>query len=286
MRDEKTYSLAVIPYFAILLLLTGIPVAYLFYLSCTGWNLLRPGSNTLIGVSNYVRLFSERRFLHSLLVTAQFIAIPVTLQMFFGLFVALLVNSIVRGSTVTKSLFILPLVVPPVLVGLIFRILYTPRLGGLDFLFDILGLPSIDWLSYPASAFWAVVIAAVWEWTPFVMLMFIAALESFPQEPFEAARIDGASMYQTFRYVTLPLLRPTVYVILYFRIIEALGIFPLIFVMTSGGPAGATEPTNFYSYVTAFDYLKIGYAASMMVVFFGLIVAFNLYFMRGIIRRM
>ena len=93
-------------------------------------------------------------------------------------------------------------------------------------------------------------------------------------------------MYQTFRYVTFPLLRPTIYVILYFRIIEALGIFPLIFVMTSGGPAGATEPTNFYTYVTAFDYLKIGYAASMMVVFFGLILAFNLYFIRGIIRRM
>jgi len=286
LRDERTYSLAIIPYFGILLVLTVVPIVYLFYLSFTGWNLVKPRSNTLVGIRNYLELFSERRFLHSLQVTAKFIVIPVSIQMVLGLFLALLVNTIVRGSTAIKSLFILPLVIPPVLAGVMFRILYTPRLGGLDFLFEILGIPSIDWLSYPNSAFWAVVIAAVWEWTPFVMLMFLAALENLPKEPFEAARIDGASIFQTLRYITLPLLRPTAYVIVYFRIIEALGIFPLIFVMTSGGPAEATQPTNFYAYVTAFDYLKIGYAASIMVVFFCLIFAFNLYFVRGIIRKM
>jgi ABC-type sugar transport system permease subunit len=159
-------------------------------------------------------------------------------------------------------------------------------LGGIDYLSDIFGLPSVDWLSYPSTAFWAVVIAAVWEWTPFVTLMYLATLEGLPQEPFEAARIDGASIFQILRHVTLPLLRPTTYVILFFRIIEALAIFPLIFVMTSGGPAEATEPTNYYAFISAFDYLKIGYASSMIVLFFALIIAFNLYFVKGILQKM
>ena len=261
-------------------------MGYLFFLSFTGWNLAKAGSDVFVGLRNYLELFSDTRFLHSIKVTVKFIIFPISIQLILGLCFALLINKIKWGSTAIKSLFVLPLVIPPVLVGVLFRILFTPQLGGIDYLFDMVGLPSIDWLSYPSSAFWAVVIAAVWEWTPFVLLMYLSAIESLPSEPFEAAKIDGATVYQVLLYITLPLLKPTTYVILFFRIIEALAIFPLIFFMTSGGPAEATEPTNFYAYVTAFDYLKLGYASSMIVLFFCLIIAFNLYFVRGIIRKM
>jgi ABC-type sugar transport system permease subunit len=159
-------------------------------------------------------------------------------------------------------------------------------LGGFGWVADILGLPSIDWLSHPSAAYWAVIMAAVWVWTPYVILMYSAALESLPKEPFEAAKIDGASIFQTLYHVTLPLLKPVTYIILFFRILEAMAIFPIIYTMTSGGPAQATEPTNYLVFQNAFHYYKIGYAAAMMLVFFVLLIIFNLFFVRGIIKRM
>ena len=285
--DEKIYAIAIVPYFGIMLILTAIPVFSLIYISFTGLKLTNlVGTLSFSGVENYVELLSDQRFLHSMWVTIKFIPVQVVIQMILGLFIALLLNSIKWGSTVIKSLFVIPLVVPPVLVGLIFRVLCTPQLGGFGWVADMLGLPSIDWLSHPSAAFWAVIMAAVWVWTPYVILMYSAALESLPKEPFEAAKIDGASIFQTLYHVTLPLLKPVTYIILFFRILEAMAIFPIIYTMTSGGPAQATEPTNYLVFQNAFHYYKIGYAAAMMLVFFVLLIIFNLFFVRGIIKRM
>lgn len=285
--DEKIYAAAIAPYFFIMLILTAVPVVFLVYISFTGLKLTNiEGTFSLIGLDNFIQLLSDQRFLHSMWVTVKFIVIQVSIQLVLGLFIALLINNIKRGATLIKSLFVIPLVVPPVLVGLIFRVLCTPQLGGFGWVSDILGLPSIDWLSHPSAAFWAVIMAAVWVWTPYVILMYTAALESLPKEPFEAARIDGASPFQTLYYVTLPLLKPVTYIVIFFRILEAMAIFPIIYTMTSGGPAQATEPTNYLVFQNAFHYYKIGYAAAMMLVFFGLLVIFNLFFVRGIIKKL
>jgi ABC-type sugar transport system permease subunit len=285
--DEKIFAITIAPYFFIMLVLTAVPVAFLIYISFTGLKLTNIGGTfSLIGLDNFIQLLSDQRFLHSMWVTVKFITIQVAIQLVLGLFVALLINNIKRGATIFKSLFVVPLVVPPVLVGLIFRVLCTPQLGGFGWVADILGLPEIDWLSSPSAAFWAVIMAAVWVWTPYVILMYSAALESLPKEPFEAARIDGASTLQTLYYVTLPLLKPVTYIVLFFRILEAMAIFPIIYTMTSGGPAQATEPTNYLVFQKAFHYYKIGYAAAMMLVFFGLLIIFNLFFVRGIIKKL
>lgn len=285
--DEKIYAVAIAPYFCIMLVLTAVPVVALIYISFTGLKLTNlAGTFSLIGFYNYIQLLSDQRFLHSMWITIKFITIQVSIQLVLGLIIALLLNSIKKGSTVIKSLFVIPLVVPPVLVGLIFRVLCTPQLGGFGWVSDMMGLPAIDWLSIPSAAFWAVTMAAVWVWTPYVILMYSAALESLPKEPFEAAKIDGASIFQTLYYVTLPLLKPVTYIVIFFRILEAMAIFPIIYTMTSGGPAQATEPTNYLVFQNAFHYYKIGYAAAMMLVFFGLLIIFNLFFVRGIIKRM
>lgn len=285
--DEKIFAVVIAPYFFIMLVLTAVPVAFLIYISFTGLKLTNIGGTlSLTGLDNFIQLLSDQRFLHSMWVTIKFITIQVAIQLVLGLFIALLINKIKRGATVIKSLFVIPLVVPPVLVGLIFRVLCTPQLGGFGWVSDIAGLPSIDWLSHPGAAFWAVIMAAVWVWTPYVIMMYSAALESLPKEPFEAAKIDGASTFQTLYYVTLPLLKPVTYIVLFFRILEAMAIFPIIYTMTSGGPAQATEPTNYLVFQNAFHYYKIGYAAAMMLVFFGLLILFNLFFVRGILKKL
>jgi ABC-type sugar transport system permease subunit len=285
--DEKIFAIAIAPYFFIMLVLTAVPVVFLIYISFTGLKLTNIGGTfSLIGLDNFIQLLSDQRFLHSMWVTVKFITIQVAIQLVLGLFIALLLNNIKRGATIIKSLFVVPLVVPPVLVGLIFRVLCTPQLGGFGWVSDIVGLPAIDWLSSPSAAFWAVIMAAVWVWTPYVILMYSAALESLPKEPFEAAKIDGASTFQTLYHVTLPLLKPVTYIVIFFRILEAMAIFPIIYTMTSGGPAQATEPTNYLVFQNAFHYYKIGYAAAMMLVFFGLLIIFNLFFVRGIIKKL
>jgi multiple sugar transport system permease protein len=285
--DDKIYAITIAPYFIIMLVLTAIPVIFLIYISFTGLKLTNlSGTFSLTGLTNYIQLVTDQRFLHSMWVTIKFIVFQVTIQLVLGFLIALLINSIQKGSTIIKSLFVIPLVVPPVLVGLIFRVLCTPQLGGIGWVLDILGLPAIDWLSSPTAAFWAVIMAAVWVWTPYVILMYSAALETMPKEPFEAAKIDGASFFQMTYYITLPLLKPITYIVVFFRILEAMAIFPIIYTMTSGGPAQATEPTNYLVFQNAFHYYKIGYAASMMLVFFALLIIFNLFFVRGIIKRM
>jgi ABC-type sugar transport system permease subunit len=285
--DEKIFAIAIAPYFFIMLVLTAVPVVFLIYISFTGLKLTNIGGTfSLIGLDNFIQLLSDQRFLNSMWVTVKFITIQVAIQLVLGLFIALLLNNIKRGATIIKSLFVVPLVVPPVLVGLIFRVLCTPQLGGFGWVSDIVGLPAIDWLSSPSAAFWAVIMAAVWVWTPYVILMYSAALESLPKEPFEAAKIDGASTFQTLYHVTLPLLKPVTYIVIFFRILEAMAIFPIIYTMTSGGPAQATEPTNYLVFQNAFHYYKIGYAAAMMLVFFGLLIIFNLFFVRGIIKKL
>jgi multiple sugar transport system permease protein len=285
--DDKIYAITIAPYFIIMLVLTALPVIFLIYISFTGLKLTNlSGTFSFTGLTNYIQLATDQRFLHSMWVTIKFIVFQVSIQLVLGFLIALLINSIQKGSSIIKSLFVIPLVVPPVLVGLIFRVLCTPQLGGIGWVADILGLPAIDWLSSPTAAFWAVIMAAVWVWTPYVILMYSAALETMPKEPFEAAKIDGASFFQMTYYITLPLLKPITYIVIFFRILEAMAIFPIIYTMTSGGPAQATEPTNYLVFQNAFHYYKIGYAASMMLVFFMLLIIFNLFFVKGIIKRM
>jgi multiple sugar transport system permease protein len=157
-------------------------------------------------------------------------------------------------------------VMPPVVVALIWKILFTPDISILDWTLGLLGLPQPAWLADPRLALWAIIVADVWEWFPFVMLMLLAALQMLPAEPLEAARLDGASRWQVFRHITLPLLKPAIVVATLFRLIDSVKAFPHIFIMTGGGPGTATEVTNFYAYLQGFSYTYIGYSSAVIVV--------------------
>jgi len=175
-----------------------------------------------------------------------------------------------------RTLAILPMVATPTAIALVFVMMYHPTLGVANYLVSLVGLSPFRWTYSSATALYALALVDVWQWTPLIMLIALAGLASLPREPYEAAHLDGATAWQAFWHITLPLLRPTLVVAILFRAIDALKTFDIIFVMTQGGPANATETVNLLLFNQAFSYFNMGYAASMAVALFALVLGASL----------
>ncbi|MEO8738227.1 MAG: sugar ABC transporter permease [Casimicrobiaceae bacterium] len=266
------YRRFLVPALVIIAGLTVLPILFTIGLSTTSLAFTSLVPTRFVGIDNYVKLFSDPRFIQSLWQSAALIFIPVALQMIFGFLLALVMNERLPGLGWLQVIFVVPMFFPPVVMGLMWKVLFTPQLGGINYYVQLLGIQMPAWLSDPTLAMTAIIVAAVWGWTPFAAVMFYTAMQTFPKDLYEAARIDGAGWLQCVRFVTLPLLKSTALVVLIFRIMEALAIFPIIFVMTSGGPAGATETVNYYSYIAGFTFLKVGYASAMILSFLAILV--------------
>ena len=260
------FAAFVAPAVIVLVVVTILPLLYLVATSFTPLDLTNPASLRWAGLMNYRQLAGDDRFWNSVWVQARLSFWTVSLQLVIGFGVALLLNGRLRLLELVRSTFVVPMVLPPVVVALIWKILFTPDISILDWVLGLLHLPQPAWLADPRLALWAVIIADVWEWFPFVMLMLLAALQMLPEEPLEAARLDGASAWQAFRYVTLPLLRPAIVVATLFRLMDSVKAFPHIFIMTGGGPGTATEVTNYYAYLEGFSYTYVGYSSAIIVV--------------------
>lgn len=282
---DRSYVLFVLPGALILLVLTVVPVILLFTFSLTSWTLIRPGSFQFGGLDNFIRIFHEDRALNSIQVTFYYILVNTSIQMVLGFLFAYLLYAGRKGTRILRSFLLVPMLIPPVVVGLAWRVLFTPDLGGINYLLRTLGVAGPDWLAGPATALAAVTIASVWEWTPFVMLVLLAGLESLPTDPIESALIDGANVIQRVRLVILPLLMPVILVVIILRVIEALGILPVVFMMTGGGPAQATEAINLYAYEVGFTFLDIAYASSLLVIFIFIILIFAVPFVLTTFRK-
>ena len=263
---RRVFALFLLPSLAVLVVVTVLPLIFLVATSFTPLDMSNPGSLRWSGLTNYRELVRDGRFWNSVWVQAQLSFWTVSLQLVIGFGIALLLNGRMKLLGLVRATFIVPMVVPPVVVALIWKVLFTPDISILDWTLGILGLPQPAWLVDPGFALWAIIIADVWEWFPFVMLMLLAALQMLPDEPMEAARLDGASRWQAFRFITLPLLKPAIVVAMLFRLIDSVKAFPHIFIMTGGGPGTATEVTNFYAYLEGFSYTYVGYASSVIVV--------------------
>ena len=273
LNQNRLYRRFVIPSLLLLLLLTLIPILMTFGLSLSSLSFSSAAPTGYVGLRNYLRLFEDARFINSIRVSILLIAIPVALQMLFGFLIALVMSQQLKGLGWLRLIFVAPMVLPPIVMGLMWKVLFTPQLGGINYFLSLVGLEGPSWLTEPNWALTAIIITALWGWTPFVALMFLTAMETFPKELYDAASIDGASWFQTVRHIMIPLLKPTATVVLVFRIIEALAIFPIIFVVTGGGPAGSTETVNYYAYVNGFNFLKIAYASAIIFIFFLLLVS-------------
>jgi multiple sugar transport system permease protein len=272
---RRTGALLVAPALLVLTVVTVGPLLYLVVTSFTPLDLTRAGSFYFSGLANYRALVADARFWNSVRVQFVLSAATVSAQLALGLGLALLLHRPLPLREVFRTAFIVPMVLPPIIVAILWKILFTPLLTPLNLLTVPLGVPQPSWLTDPGLALWTIIVADVWEWTPFTVLVLLAALQMMPGEPLEAARVDGASAWQRFRWVTLPLLRPALILAALFRLIDSFKAFPLVFVMTGGGPGVATEPTNYYAYTQAFNHTDIGYSSAMIVVMLAVVLALS-----------
>ena len=259
---EKAFPYALLA--PALLLLAALTVYPFFYILHTSVHRLTPAGETFVGAQNFLRLLGDPFFYRAAVQTLVFTASALTLEFALGLALALLLDSQIRGRALWRALLLLPMILPPVVAGVTWRLIYNPGFGPLNGALRLLGLDTrrLTWLADPRFALPSVVLVDVWEWTPFVFLILLAGLQAIPEEPYEAARIDGSSPGQTFRHVTLPLLLPALLVALVLRTMDLLRLFDSVFILTQGGPGFATETLSLYIYKTAFRFYDFGYAAA------------------------
>lgn len=240
------------------------PVGYMVWASFLNWNpSQRIGHAEFVGLANYARLLDDAQFRESFGVTLVFAATVVSVEMVLGVGLALLLDRELRGMSVLRTLFILPMMIAPIVVGLMWRYMYHPTVGILNRTLKSLGLDPIPWLSDPTWALVSVIIADVWQWTPFIFILSLAALQSLPRSTMEAARIDGATAWQTILYVKLPLMMPVLVVTALLRLIDAFKVLEVILVLTNGGPGLSTEILSLRISRTASEFRELGTAAAM-----------------------
>ncbi len=268
-----------------LVVLTGVtvlPIIFLLAVSLTPFDLARPETWTDFSrpFAGYQRVMHDARFANSLGVQAKLSVATVTLQLGLGLLGALLLNVRTRISTLARALLLVPMVLPPIVGAIVWKVLFAPEISPINWLLGLLHLPQPAWLAQPGLALISIIIADVWQWLPFPLLAVLAALQMIPLELNDAARVDGASSLQIFWHVTVPFIRPTIFVVALFRMIDSLKAFPLIFVMTEGGPGTATEATNYYAYLQGFSFGFIGYSSGMALIMLAMTFALSIVIVR------
>jgi len=256
------------------------PVLYTLFLSFTNWNLTSGMPLRLVGLRSYARVFAEPRFLAAVGRTFTFTLMAVAVETVLGVAVALVLNREFLGKGLVKLLLLLPLVATPVAVGIVFNLFYDPTIGLANWLLALLGLPKSAWVSDAATVLTSLAIVDIWQWTPMIALIVLAGLAGLSVEPYESAKVDGASAAQILWRITLPMVMPTILAAVILRTIDALKTFDIIFAMTGGGPGYASETLNVLGFKYSFEYFKMGQSSVMLVVLFAIVLACSLGIMR------
>jgi multiple sugar transport system permease protein len=277
-RPDKVFPA---PAIAFLLLTMLFPVAYTLYMSVQQWEFSALDPPTYIGLQNYANyLFNDPRFWPSVWRTFYFTLLAVSVETVLGVAIALIFNREFLGKGLIRTIFLFPMVATPVAIALVWATMFDPNLGVLGYFVEQLGLPPISWTSDSRWVLPSLALVDIWEWTPFITLITLAGLSSLPSEPYEAARIDGASPRQILWDLTLPMLRPTIVVAVLFRAIDALKTFDIIQVITQGGADYSSETLNIYTFQNAFNYYHLGYASAILVFFFMLVMGVSILLLR------
>jgi len=253
--------LLVVPTVFILVLVVIFPMIYSLTVSFRLYDLRVP-RHPFVGFDNYIRLFTNSRFHNALRVTGWLLLGELALQFPIGFGLAILLARKFRGKKVVQPLLLIPMMITPVVVGYMGRLLFETRSGPINYFLNLMGLPSVLWHTSASTALLTVILLDTWQWTPFMMGVLLAGLVSLPAEPYESAKVDGASGLQIFWYLTLPLLKPVIALVVIMRALAILQTFDVIYVLTMGGPGTATETIGIYTYLVGFRYWDIGQASS------------------------
>lgn len=236
------------------------PLAFSAWISLHDYRLTRLNDIQWRGLENYGFMLTEPAFQNAMKNTLTFVSGAVLLELVIGLSLAILIRKMTRFQNFARSILLAPMFITPIAVGLMFRFLLNSQMGVITHYLGKVGV-NIDWFGTDLALF-SIILIDVWQWTPFMLLMFLAGLESLPKAPFEAARVDGAGAWLTFRHVTLPMLRPVIVVALIIRALDAFKVFEYVFAITRGGPGDATETIMYFIYKTGFRFFRMGEAAA------------------------
>jgi multiple sugar transport system permease protein len=279
-RDRHFGLWLTAPGLAALLLVILFPLFFALFTSFYDYTLLHPAHDDFVGLENYQETIEEEYLGGSLWVTVKFVLASVVIEFIIGFSVALALNSITRFKNVYYLILLAPLLINPVVVGLLWRMLLHTELGIANYVLGLFGIPSMNWLGDAKVAFWTVVLVDIWHQVSFMAILLLAGLAALPREPYEAARMDGANPVSTFIHITLPLMRPVIMVALLLRLIFAIKTFDIIFIMTKGGPGTATDLISYFIYRAAFFGLDIGRASAMSVGLLMIVLALTTYLYR------
>jgi len=273
--DQRELRLFLVP-LAVVLILTLVPPAlYVIYLSFVSWGGSAVTPPQFVGFGNIVTMFKDTRFWLDLVRTFYYSSSAVVLSLAIGFLFALLLQRKVLGSRVFQSLLLLPMVSTPVAVAVTWVIMYNPLSGVFNWFLSLVGIVPLPWLSARLSAIPSIVVVDAWQGAPLVMIIVLAAFQAIPDEPIEAATIDGASAWQRFRHIVLPMLKPYLIVAVTLRIVDSMKNFDLIYAMTGGGPGEASETLNLYAFKSGFFYFDFGYSAILSITLFLLIAGLS-----------
>jgi len=243
------------------------PVFYSIRLSFFNWRLVEVYRKApeFVGIQNYIKIVQSPAFQTSLKVTAIFITVTLAAELIVGMGLALLAERKIKGLHMFRTIFLLPIMVAPVVVGVLWRFMFNPNYGLINYFLGLVGIDNVLWLSKPFPALTAVILTDIWQWTPFVFLMLLAGLQNVPDDVLEASIVDGASYVQRLRHVKLPMIKSIIGLTIVLRLIDGLRALVVMYVMTNGGPGRSTEVLSLHIYKKAFVSRRLGEASTLAV---------------------
>lgn len=264
-RSRRRVALLTVPSWLLLAAIFATPIGVGVYLSFRSDKIGSFVPGEFVGLENYRRDVFAGPFLEALITTLILTVIGLMIQLPIGIGLAMLLHRNLAGTRLFRTALLLPMLLTPIAVGLMWRFMLDTDLGVINWALDSLGIGRIEWLGGKWPARFAIALVDSWQSIPFVMLMTLAALSALPEGPHEAARVDGATSWKTFRHITLPMLRPVLYITLMIRVVDSLKLFDILFILTRGGPGTATQTVGFLTYNTGFNFLATGRAAALGV---------------------
>jgi multiple sugar transport system permease protein len=285
LSEKGVLLLFLLPALAVLLVAQGYPLIYSLYLSFVDFALAKsPTPGGFVGLANYAKAFQDPVFQQAMRTSVIFAIAATTFEVGLGLLLAYLVVGESLPTRITRTILIMPMVIAPVAVGTMWRMLLNSQAGLVNYSLGLIGIPAPDWLAAPTTALIALIWVDIWEWTPFAMLIFVAALTSMPTTPQRAAEVDGASRWQIFRFIVFPMLIPVIMLVIMFRLIDTLMVLDIVYSLSYGGPGFSTHTISFWIYQQGLKYFNISYAAAMawILLLLSVLVALVLVVIRNI----
>lgn len=275
-KDRLTAILFLLPSLIILGVFNFYPVGVVFFLSLFKWDNLSK-SRTFIGLDNFISLAHSERFWNSLVITAEYALVVTAISMMLGLILAVLLNNhFLAGKSFWRGIFFLPVVTPTVAAAMVWVLLFNPGFGFVNIILRYAGLNGLNWLADKHWALPTVMSLGIWRRLGFTLILYLAALQSLSREYYESAEMDGATPFQQFIYITVPLLRSTTIMLVILGVIDSFLVFDQVMVLTRGGPSNATEVIGMFMYSTSFSLFKLGYGSAISVVMFLVVAVFTL----------